>query len=147
MKIYLTQAEKKQLRSNGRIVINREPSPARTSKSSILNGIGTNEVWDKVDRVWIFGDTNDYITKMKNVGRRAVDYPNNGININSGGKWWELDRNINEFGNVGETQVNGRVSKIKFLIVNCFISELKPDKEDNKYNRVNFKFTLELQNN
>lgn len=147
MKIYLNSKEKSQLNKLGRIVVYREPYSARTSKSSILNGIGLNHIWDKIDRVWIFGDTKEYIDRMINVGRRAVDYPDNGRNTCNGAKWWNFDRSINEYGEIGSIYSNGRNHKITFSIINAFICELKPDKEDARYNRVTFAFTLELKDN
>ncbi len=147
MKIFLTGKEKSQLNNLGRIVVYREPFPARTSKSSIIYGTGCNNLWNKVDRIWVFGDTKGYIDKMQNTGRRSVDYPNNGVNINSGAKWWYFDRNINDYGVIGSTHTNGNIHKTTFQIINAFICDLKPDKEDDKYNRITFAFTLELKTN
>ena len=60
MKLYLTKAEQKYLLANGTITIEREPVLTRTHKSSIIHGVGTKQIWNKVDRIWVYGDIKDY---------------------------------------------------------------------------------------
>jgi hypothetical protein len=58
--IYLTKSEKKELINKGTITIeryNRLPCP----NSSIIHGIGTKYIFDKIDYKWVYGDVDSYI--------------------------------------------------------------------------------------
>lgn len=114
MKLFLTDLEKKEIQTKGSIVIertlNNEPS------SSIIYGHGHKHVWDKVDRVWVFGDTEKYIKDKKNVGRRKEDYPNNTRNHWNGAHWWECERTMNPYGELKTPIVSGIKNKFKFQI-------------------------------
>jgi hypothetical protein len=144
MKLYLTKAEQKDLLANGTITIEREPVLARTHKSSILHGIGTKQIWNKVDRIWVYGDTKDYYNQMENVGRRATDYPNNSKNVWSGDYWIECERDLNEYGQIGTEFTNGRKNIIRFKLNNMVISELRQDPDYENYNRITFKINIIL---
>lgn len=114
MKLALTKSEKKDLIVNKSIVIERELR--NEPNSSIIFGIGTKHVWDKIDRCWVFGDTEGYVESKKNVGRRAIDYPNNTGNNWNGNNWWECNFEMNPFGAVNESIVSGRKNPILFKI-------------------------------
>ncbi len=115
MKLALTPIEKKKLISNKIITIeralNNEPN------GSIIFGIGTKHLWDKVDRVWVFGDVESYIESMKNVGRRAWDYPDNTTNDQSGCCWWECVRDINPYSRPNQNIISGRTKPLTFKIL------------------------------
>jgi len=114
MKLTLTTFEKKKLTSNKSITIERELS--NQPKCSIIFGVGTKQVWDKVDRVWAFGNAESYVESMVNVGRRATDYPNNTTSSLSGCNWWECIRDLNPYAQPNETIVSGRKNPILFKI-------------------------------
>lgn len=137
MKIKLTQAENKLLLNNRLLVIEREPKIARTNKSSFVHGIGTNHLWDKVNRVWVYGNTKEYINSKMNVGRRAEDYPDNNRNVWSGSYWWECERDLFE-----HTEISAK-NTVDFIIKDVIIT-LREDKESSLYNRVTFLITLSL---
>lgn len=144
MKLYLTKAEQKDLLANGTITIEREPVLTRTHKSSVIHGIGTQQLWNKVDRIWVYGDTKDYYNQMKNVGRRVTDYPDNAKNVWSGDYWIECERDLNEYGQIGTIFTNGRKNIISFKLNNMVISELRQDPDYENYNRITFKIIVEL---
>lgn len=144
MKLYLTKLEQKDLLANGTITIEREPELARTQKKHFIHGVGTQHIWDKVDRVWVYGDTKDYYKQMENVGRRAIDYPNNSKNVWSGDYWIECERDLNEYGQIGTIFTNGRKNIISFKLNNMVISELRQDPDFEQYNRIIFKIIVDL---
>ena len=82
-KIILTKEERNNLISNNTSWIEREDIN-NVPMSSIIYGVGINEMFDKIDYRWVYGDTKQYIKDKKNVGRRAVDYKNNGTTITNG---------------------------------------------------------------
>jgi len=114
MKLSLTAPEKKKLIEKKSIEIERELS--NQPNSSIIFGVGTKQVWDKVDRVWAFGDAESYVESMKNVGRRATDYKDNTINNQSGCNWWECIRDLNPYNKPNEPIVSGLKYPIIFQI-------------------------------
>lgn len=75
MKIYLSKLERKELLSVKTITVERKPYLSRVNYSSILYGVGTNHLWDKIDRVWVYGNTSSYIKDKCNVDRRKEYYP------------------------------------------------------------------------
>jgi hypothetical protein len=146
MRLYLTQKEKTKLSKEGVITIERNPYLSNTSKKNIIHGIGTQSVFDKIDYKWVYGDCDDYIDKMKNIGRRAVDYPDNKGNIWNGSKWWDCLGDSNEFGLKGNVITNGRLNKNSFVIEDIFISELKQNKKLDEYNQIVFSITIKKIN-
>jgi hypothetical protein len=147
MKLYLTKKEKNLLCKEGTITIERNPYLSNTSKRNIIHGVGTQHVFDKVDYRWVFGNCDDYVDKMKNIGIRAVDYPDNKGNRCNGSTWWEFLKDSNEFGLKGGVITNGRLNKISFIIEDIFISELRPNKKIELYNQIVFSITIKIINN
>lgn len=143
MKIYLSKSEQKELREKGTLEIEREPELARTHKENFVHGIGTDHLWDKIDRKWVYGNCYSYIQEMMNVGRRETDYKGNTSNIWSSGNWWGCQRDLNEYGKLESVTTNGRKNVIQFRLFDIFIF-LKPDIEFENYNRVTFKITIKL---
>lgn len=141
MKLYLTNNEKKQLLLNETLEVERVcyiPAP----KNSIIHGIGYGGIFDKVDYRWVYGNTADYIKKMKNAGRRKQDYPNNTKNINSGAHWYEFPNRVeDEFGLLGDRIKNGRTNVINFRIADIYISELRPQSK-NEYKQIVLKIKV-----
>jgi len=128
MKLALTKVEKKNLILNKSIVIERVLSNEPTS--SIIFGIGTKTVWDKIDRVWVFGDAEGYVESKKNVGRRATDYPDNTTNSWNGSNWWECIRDLNPYSQPNENILSGRKNPLTFKI--------KKIKFDNEFKKVKY---------
>lgn len=143
-KIYLTTSEKKELLKSGNIVIERKPYLTNTSKSSIIHGIGIKEFFNKIEYMWVYGDTDDYIEKMKNVGRRKSDYPDNKGNIWNGAKWFEFNRSIDDFGQINDIQTNGKVHKIQFFIQDMFVKELRQNPKFKEYNQKIIEIKIKL---
>lgn len=143
-KIYLTKSEKKELLKSGTIVIERKPCLTNTSKSSIIHGIGIKEFFNKIEYIWVYGDTDDYIEKMKNVGRRKTDYPDNKGNVWNGSKWFEFNRSIDDFGQLNDIQTNGRVHKIQFFIQDMFVKELRQNPKFKEYNQKIIEIKIKL---
>ena len=106
MKLSLTRIEKKNLITDKVITIERELS--YQPKSSIIFGIGIKNVWDEVGWVWVFGDAEGYIESMRDVDRRAIDYPDNTINHLNGSNWWGYVRDINPYSKPNENIISGR---------------------------------------
>jgi hypothetical protein len=141
-KITLTSVEKNNLITNGELEIAR--IGRNHPKGSVLHGKGIGEVFDKVAYKWAFGDTEDYISKMMNVGRRGEDYKDNKQNSWNGGYWWKLQRVMDDFGTIGSTFVSGRKAPLKFRVDDIYISELIPT-DDGKYLRTVFIITLSAE--
>lgn len=83
-------------------------------KTSIIYGRGHKHLWDKIDRVWVYGDCDSYIKDKINVGRRAEDYPNNTVNNWSGKPWYDLYESTPKDIKIG-SKINGiyTVTEIK----------------------------------
>lgn len=143
-KIFLTSKERKELLKNDSITIERKPYLTNTSKSSIIHGKGIKEFFNKIEYIWVYGDTDDYIEKMKNVGRRATDYPDNNGNTLNGEKWFEFNRNIDDFGQINIAQTNGRIHKIKFFIEDMFVKELRQNPNLKEYNQKIIEIKIQL---
>lgn len=115
MKIFLTKEEKESLAAKGSEIIERSiriPVPEGT----IIYRTGNSYLWDKIDRVWVYGNTERYIKDKKNVGRRKTDYKNNTQNIWSGGMWWDCYRQIDEWGTIGKMMQSGIKDPLFFQI-------------------------------
>ena len=125
MKLSLTKKEKDILDAKGHLFVER--SVMREPKNSIIYGIGINHVWDKVDQRWVLGDTQKYIHDKKNVGRRKEDYKDNGKNTWSGAFWWDCERSLNPFSEIGETIQSGKIYILRFHIEEVFIDRLEED--------------------
>jgi len=148
MKLYLTPTEKKNLRENKDIEGYTERKyylPAAVG--SILHGIGTGRLFDKIGYYWVYGDIQNYVNKMNKVDRRAeyqrsmeptVDVYN--LKYNSTQYWFDCVGTDNEWGNTGDYVTNGRVNKLNFKITNVFISELRQGK--GKYKDIIFKIYI-----
>lgn len=124
MKIFLSVNEKMLLKANNSIVIERKvhiPCPAK----SILHGSGIGVLFDKIDYKWIYGDVEDYIIKMTNVGRRGIDYRDNAPNTCSGGRWWSCKGQEKPYGEIGATFSTGTKNVCRYKISEYKISELR----------------------
>ncbi len=141
MKLNLTKEERKALIAKGTIMIEREQKTG-VPTSSIAYGLGNTYLWDKVDRVWVYGDTDSYKADMMNIGRRRTDYPNNGKNINSGNCWWECEKAITDLDNTDKPMTNGIKNPLTFQIRDMLMVGFKDFKlkdrkdfdQNNKYN-------------
>jgi len=148
-KIILTKEDIKNLMLNKTISIERE-DVWNVPKSSIVYGVGCNGMFDKVDYRWVYGDTDQYITDKKNVGRRAEDYPNNEISSQSGCLWWDFNKHYSPFNKVGETVINGKKNPIKFKIENIIIDKLTDVecidsyKQKRRYHKIIFKIDIKI---
>lgn len=131
-KIYLTKQEKKTLLSDGKLKIERIPYLS-CPNTSIVFGIGTKTIFDKIDYCWVYGDVDAYILSKKNVGRRAVDYKDNTPNTWNGSHWYNfLGADENKYGEIGTVFTNGKKHPIQFRLDNIFIKELRV-REGNPY--------------
>lgn len=54
---------------------------------------------------------------MKNVGRRALDYPDNTTNNQSGCCWWECVKDINPYSRPNQNIISGRKTPLTFKIL------------------------------
>ena len=127
MKLTLSAKEKKLLLANYSIEIERivdVPAPSQ----SIVHGIGDEHLWDKIDRRWVYGNVQDYIRTMKDIGRRGTEYRNSS-------EWYECQRCLNEFGELNTKIVNGRSNIIEFNIVERHI-DLRPKENTDYFNIV-----------
>jgi len=84
----ITPVEKKVLLSTGNVKV-RMKYAMPASKSSIIYGIGYKRLWDRIERIWVYGDTEKYKVDRMNVGRRSTDYPDNKASTLNGIFWWE----------------------------------------------------------
>lgn len=144
MRLYLTPLEKKNLKTFNSLTVERMPYLSNTHKKNIIHGIGTQTLFNKIEYHWVFGNCDEYIEKMKNVGRRVEDYPDNKGNIWNGSKWWNCFRDSNEFAKIGDIVTNGRKNIIRFKVEDIFISELRPHPELELYNQIIFKINITL---
>lgn len=123
-KLSLTPDEKKNLIAKGKLTIERQLR--RVPPSTIIYGKGTKTIFDKVDYLWIVGDTDKYIKNKKNVGRRKVDYPNNTRNVWSGSNWWDCEKELNIYA-IDKPIVNGTKHKLTFVVVSHVVDRLSND--------------------
>lgn len=129
MKLTLTHVEKRRLAELGSIQINRKcyiPAAA----SSIVHGIGNKSMFDKIAYKWIYGDTDDYIEKMKSVGRRGTEYiygKTKDRNIVNGGCWYDFNKVIDEFGEIAKKITAGRKNKLSYKISSFTVSLIPKD--------------------
>ncbi len=143
MKLSLTPAEKKQLKAKGILTIEREQY-LNAPKSSILYGVGSSSLFDKIAYYWVFGNTADYIQNMKGEGRRGTEYiygRTGDRNIVNGGCWYDFNKDINPYSPVGANIISGKKDVLNFSISNFTIDRLVPT-ADKKYLRVVFKINL-----
>lgn len=134
-RITLTPAEKAELIAKGLLLAFKGLKPFRFPLSTIFYGKGTNQLWDKISREWIIGDTKEYIRKTKNVGRRGTEYKNSN-------SWYECEKDINSYGGIGNKLCNGIKNKITMEIMNVAIVERKSS--DSKYKEGVIKLNLKL---
>lgn len=122
-RIRLSKKNLAELESGGTSVLLKSSIPV--SKDSILFGEGSSYLWDKVDRVWVYGDIKSYISLKMNVGRRSKDYPDNTTNTWSGCHWWEEYYNCPKDLKVLDT-VNDKyvVSKIQIINIHPLIYKI-----------------------
>lgn len=144
-KIHLTQHEKDSLYSFNEIDIERQckiPCP----NSSIVYGIGNKYIWDKIERIWVYGDVDKYISDNKNVGRRAIDYKDNTRNMWSGSHWYEfLGRENDDFGNIGKVTKNGIKNIVVFEITNITVSDLPLSNPENEKSTRKIKLKIRIK--
>lgn len=133
MGLYLDNSEKERLLLTKNISIDRICLISAPS-SSTVHGIGNRSLFDKIAYKWIYGDTRDYIDKMRFVGVRGTEYiygKSKDRNIYNGGCWYDHEAAISEFGSVGDSIKNGRKNIIRYTIKSIVVS-LKP-KPSSKY--------------
>lgn len=142
MKLSLTVLEKAELKSSGSVTVFR--SVFNCPMSAKIYGTGTYHLWDKVDGCWVYGDVAAYIKAMTNVGLRGTDYPDNSRNVNSGGHWFEFEKqDQNPYSKVGEP-IKSRWDNLVFTISKIHISELLVR---GAYKTVIFSITLTIAKN
>jgi hypothetical protein len=136
-KIILSKEEKKQLLSENVITITR-PYWVHQPKGTFIHGKGSSKLWDKIDRNWVFGDTNDYIKVMTNVGRRSEpDYKDNNT------KWWECESFEAEMQPL-TIHSNGRINLVRFMVEeNTFV--LSETQKTEKYVDLEYKLKIRLK--
>ncbi len=122
MKLNLTKKERTELEKKGKITVER--SFGHIPLSSVHYGTGKKSIFDKVDYVWIYGDTESYKKDYMNVGRRKTDYPDNNRNVWSGGYFWDCESDINSY-NIDKPVTNGIKNPITFKIVNVVLDRLE----------------------
>jgi hypothetical protein len=123
MKLNLLKKERIELETKGTITVERE-NYMNVPLCSVHYGTGRKQLWDKVDRVWIYGDTDQYIKDYMNVGRRKKDYPDNTKNVWSGGYWWDCHRELSDYDNTDKPMTNGIKNPITFKITNIVLDRL-----------------------
>ncbi len=128
MKLFLYGEEKTAFIANGKVTVERKTYLGAPQKS-IMHGTGSKSLFDKIAYRWVYGDTEDYIQKMKGEGRRGTEYiygRTGDRNIINGGCWYNFNEEINPYSSIGTQIITGFKNKLSYKIDSLLIKELRP---------------------